>query len=131
MIPFPPLPVLPWKWIAIGTVVLVLGSWGGINHVRLANCKVRAAEFEGAYKTLTRQIQVQNEAVQSLEKKAAAAAQRAAQARAKAAPATLVAAKSADALARVLEAPRAPSECPSGLALAAVRDDLRSRPQTP
>lgn len=121
----------PWKLIAIGAAVLGLVAWGGLNQIRLANCQTRVAEFEGAYKALSRSIQVQNEAVQDLEKKAAAAAARTAQARAAAAEATKTAKQRADALAALLAAPRPISACPSADALVAVRNDLRDRPQTP
>ena len=112
-------------------VIAVVFGYVAFLHVRLADCRAKLAQFEGAYKALGKQIQVQNEAVQDLEKKSAAAAARGAQARSQAAQATQVAQKSADALAVALAAPRVPSECPSALALVTVRDDLRSRPQTP
>jgi len=125
------IPALPWKALAIGAAGLTLVAWGGLNQIRLATCQVKVAKLDGAYKALSRSIQVQNEAVQDLEKKATAAASRTAQARAAAAKATNTAKQRADALAALLAAPRPISECPSADALVAVRDDLRGRPQTP
>jgi len=119
-----------WQVLAVVAVLLVAGATIGVTRFQLNSCRAKVAEFEAAYRALARSVEVQNEAVQDLEKKAAAAAARTAQARAAAAKGIEVAKQRADALAALLAAPRPMSECPSGDAIAAVRDDLRGR-QTP
>lgn len=116
-----------WRECLVGGLLLLAAASVGVSRMQVNSCKAKLAQFEGAYRALAKQVQVQNDAVQDLERKSAAAAARGAQARSQAAQATQVAQKSADALAAALAAPRVASECPSALALVAVRDDLRSR----
>lgn len=120
----PPFLLANWRVLAVVGVLLVAGAALGVSRMQLAHCRAKVAEFESAYKALARSVQVQNDAVQDLEKKAAAAASRARQARSEAEGRVRVAKDRADALAALLAAPRTTSECPAGDAVAAVRADL-------
>ena len=120
-----------WQIVAVVGVLLIAGATIGVTRFQLNSCRAKVAEFEAAYRILSRSVQVQNDAVEELEKKRAAAASRAAQARAEAAKGIAAAKQRADALAALLAAPRAMSECPAGDAIVAVRDDLRSQHRTP
>jgi len=85
------------------------------------------AEHKAAYQVLAHSVKTQNDSILEAERKAAEAARRGAQARAEAAGAVVVAKRSAEALTRVLGAPRAPGPCPSVDALEVVRADLADR----
>lgn len=119
-----------WREVLIGGLLLLAAATVGVSRMQVNSCRAKLAQFEGAYKALSRSVQVQNDAIQSLEKKSAETVQRAATLRAQAGAATQVAKTKADALERVLEAPRVASACPAFDAVKVVRDDLRSR-QTP
>mgnify|MGYP003351869805 CR=1 FL=1 len=75
----------------------------GIYRAQLGACKAERAEIKRAYEILTRSVQVQNEAIQTLEKKSAETARRAASLRAQAQGATQVARDKADALERLVD----------------------------
>jgi predicted nucleic acid-binding protein len=120
-----------WRECLIGGLLILAAAVVGISRMQVNSCRAKLAQFEGAYKALSRSVQVQNDAIQSLEKKSAETAQRAALLRAQAGEATRVAKTKADALEAVLAAPRPTSACPSFDALVVVRDDLRARKQTP
>jgi len=117
-----------WRMVAIAAAVGLLGLALGISRVQLSSCRLEAAEFRRAYDLLSQAVATQNAAVQAYEQKAAAAAQRGAQARREASGAIEVAQRHAEALERVLRAPRMASECPAGDALAVVRSDLAPPP---
>lgn len=116
-----------WRAVLIGGAALLALATIGIYRAQLGACKAERAEIKRAYEILTRSVQVQNEAIQTLEKKSAETARRAASLRAQAQGATQVARDKADALERVLAAPRPTSACPSAEAIVVVRDDLRGR----
>lgn len=113
-----------WREILIGIVLLLAGAALMTTRLQLEACRTERAEFKRAYEAMARSVQIQNEAVQSLEKKSAETARRAATLRAQAEGATRVAKESADALAGFLGAPRPTSACPVSEAVALVRQDL-------
>ncbi|MEK9809115.1 MAG: hypothetical protein VW362_01610 [Candidatus Nanopelagicales bacterium] len=113
-----------WRECLVGGLLLLAAATVGISRMQVNACRAKVAEYEAAYNALARSVQVQNEAVQGLEKKAAAAASRAAQARSEAAGAVKVAQIRADALAARLVAPAGASECPAKDAVLIVRADL-------
>ena len=119
-----------WQIVAVLAVLLVAGATVGVTRYQLNSCRAKLAESAAAYTSLLRSVQTQNDAVQAMEQKAAAAASRAAQARSEAAKGVAVARQRADALAALMAAPRPISDCPAGDAVVAVRDDLRNQ-QTP
>lgn len=117
--------VANWRILAPLVVFIIAGAAIGISRHQLAGCRLEVAEFRRAYDLLAQSVARQNAAVLDAEKKAEETRQRAARIRAEAAGAVDVATKSADALARVLAAPRPVVECPAAAALDTVREDLR------
>lgn len=124
-----PLPFLlgNWRTIAMVAGFAALGIALGVARLQLASCRAETAEFRRAYDLLAQSTQRQSDSIRAAEKKAAEAAKIGARARADAAGAVQVATRSADALARVMAAPRPGGECPQAQAVGAVRADLAGK----
>lgn len=112
--------------IIVGLAVAAVLGYVAFLHVRLSGCRAELAEFKGAYKVLSVQVQTQAAAMTELEAKAKEAVLRGAQARTQAKPVVEAAQKSADALAGAMRGLR-PAECPTKGAVDAVRADLAGK----
>lgn len=114
---------LPVRWVLAGGALLLSAALVGWQRVQIAECRAALAEHQAAYMTLAQQVQIQQQAMEALERKAAAARSAGLQARQRAKKVAEHARARADALAAAVAAPVAPSATCSD-ALAVVRNDL-------
>lgn len=61
----------PARWVLAGGALVLACAIIGWQRVQLSDCRASLAEHKAAYLMLAKQVQIQNAAVQDLERKAA------------------------------------------------------------